>query len=281
MNTNEKLNRAESSRINGSKSNGPRTEAGKERSSQNRTTHGMYSARVVLRNESQETYEGLEAAFVQLFQPRDAYEVSCLTDMIVARWRIRRLRTADTANIELAIEDARVTLHGSYNNLTPAHELALAYRSMPQSNSSANLLRLEDQQQRLYDRSYRALARHRGKNTALPSGAAIAEAESSLPPDNFVACNPFETNRDTQNDELEPESPPDPAPLSRTTAPAPGATDSKDEQASVNPDMVDRSGNHVMQAIYEAIDATRPELRWQVEQALKTYKARIIASKAA
>jgi hypothetical protein len=262
MNTTEKLTKAESSRINGSKSNGPTSEAGKERSSQNRTTHGIYSSRVVLRTESQETYNKLEAALMSLFQPRDAYEMICLNDMIVARWRIRRLRATDSANLELAIEDARATLHSTYQNLTPAHELALAYRSMPQVNSSANLLRLEDQQQRLYDRSYRSLARHRGKNTALPSIAAIAEAESALPPDSFTPFNPFETNADTRNHGLEPETSPDPPRVSRAASPK------QDEY-------------EVIQTIYDALDETDPQLRLQVAEALLEHMARKKTPKAA
>jgi hypothetical protein len=261
MNTNEKLTKSESSRINGSKSNGPTSEAGKQRSSQNRTTHGIYSSRVVLRSESQETYNELEAAFINLFQPRDAHEMLCLTDMIVARWRIRRLRVTDTASIELAMEDARATLHSTYQNLTPAHELALAYRCMPQSNSSGNLLRLEDQQQRVYDRSYRSLARHRGKNSALPSATAIAEAETALPPDNFAPFNPFETNTDTQNRGYEPEPRPDPPPPIRAASPEP----------TYNQSAVYQTEYEMMKPIYEALDETDPQLRCEVEQALKRY----------
>jgi hypothetical protein len=274
MDTNERLTTAESPRINGSKSNGPCTEAGKEHSSQNRTIHGIYSTRVVLRNESQDTYNELEAMFIELFQPRDAYEVSCLTDMIVARWRIRRLRTADTANIELAMEDARATLHSAYNNLTPAHELALAYRSMPHASSSANLLRLEDQQQRLYDRSYRALVRHRGRNTAFPSSAAVAGAEAGLPPDNLVSSNLFETKTDIQNCGLEPETQSDPPPVSRVASsePEPGKSAADGQQR--DPDRIYKDQYDALQPILEALDGCHPELRRQVARALLKHKAR-------
>jgi hypothetical protein len=271
MNTNEKPSKSESSRINGSKSNGPTSEAGKQRSSQNRTSHGIYSSRVVLRTESQETYNELEAALLNLFQPRDAYEVLCLNDMVVARWRIRRLRATDTANIELAVEDARATLHSTYQNLTPAHELALAYRAMPQTNSSANLLRLEDQQQRVYDRSYRALARHRGRNSALPSAPAIAEVECALPPDNFPPFNPFETNTDTQNRGYEPEMPPDQPPPTRAASPEPTRNQTVTCQAE----------DDMMKPIYDALDETDPQLRCEVEQALKRYRDKNKTPKAA
>jgi hypothetical protein len=281
MNTNKKPTKAESSRINGSKSNGPTSEAGKERSSQNRTTHGIYSSRVVLTTESQDTYNELEAALIRLFQPADAYETICLTDMIVARWRIRRLRATDTANIELAMEDARATLHSTYQNLTPAHELALAYRSMPQANNIANFLRLEDQQQRLYDRSYRSLARHRGKNTALPSLAAIAEAESALPPDNFTRFNPFETNIDTQNQEYEPETPPDRAPLARAASPEPKSSKSKPDDRPRNPNMVYQDEYDMMKPIYDALDEVDPELRLRVADALLQCRAKNKTPKAA
>jgi hypothetical protein len=247
------------------------TETGQQPPAQNRPKRAAYSAGVVLPNESPDIFNELQALFTNLFQPRDAHEMLCLSDMVIARWRIRRLRAAETANMELAMEDARATLHSGYRNLTPAHELALAYRSMTQSNNGNSLLRLEDQQQRVYDRSYRALVRHRGRNSALPSASAIAVAEDALPADNFVAFNPFETKIDTQNCGLEPEMPADePAPLTRASPPEP-LTANKDYQDEYK----------LMQPVFAALDEVDPQLRSRVAQALQAYKARDRTPKAA
>ena len=51
------MTKTESSRINGARSQGPKTEEGKRRSSLNAVTHGLLSNGVVLQHESQETFD--------------------------------------------------------------------------------------------------------------------------------------------------------------------------------------------------------------------------------
>lgn len=93
----------QASRQNGAKSNGPTSEAGKQRSSQNATKHGLFSNRVVLANESQEIYDGTLQRYIAEWRPAGQTESDLLVQMVNAMWRMRRLQ--DQAK---AIEDAEM-----------------------------------------------------------------------------------------------------------------------------------------------------------------------------
>jgi len=195
---------------------------GKQKSCLNRTTHGMRSSRVVLSNECQDTYNDLSARFFGLFSPKDIFEHELVSNMINARWRIRRLEAAASANLDLAMEEARPQFEAKYENLDATHEHALAYRAIAQSNGNTDIMgRHEDRQHRLFERSYRLLARHRGKHAALPTNEALLQAESELPPDNLPpknALNSLETDTDIRNRALDPEIPPKPAVIVKVKA---------------------------------------------------------------
>jgi len=209
-NSSKKRSRAESSRINGAKSHGPVTAEGKQRSCLNRTTHGMRSSRVLLHNECQDTYNNLAELFFKLFSPKDIFEHELVSNMINARWRIRRLEAASAANLDLAMEEARPDFEKKYGNIDATHEHALAYRAIAQSSGNNDIMgRHEDRQHRLFDRSYRLLARHRGKQSALPSNEDLLRAESELPPDNLppeTASTPLKKQPDIENQSFKPEN---------------------------------------------------------------------------
>src|SRR5688572_27513498 len=96
----------ESARINGALSNGPKTEEGKARSSQNSLKHGLNSDRiVVLSNEKQEDYDALRASFLKRFDPRDEVELELVDEMVGARWRLRRIRTMETEAMDMRMEE--------------------------------------------------------------------------------------------------------------------------------------------------------------------------------
>src|SRR5580658_6344985 len=81
----------QASRANGRKSHGPVTPAGRLASSRNAMTHGMLSATIVLKGESQDRFCALLAALIEEFQPRTPFEESLIQNMAVARWRQMRI----------------------------------------------------------------------------------------------------------------------------------------------------------------------------------------------
>ena len=177
-NSDQKFSRAESSRINGAKSNGPVTPEGKQRSSYNRTTHGMRSTRIVLQNESQETYNDLRDLFFHLFDPRDIFKHECVSNMANARWRIRRLEAADTANLNLAMEESRLGFEQKYENLESTHEHALAYRAIAQTTGSSDII-----------------ARHEDRSTASSSAPIASSASIAASPAPSLAPRLFSMRR--------------------------------------------------------------------------------------
>ncbi|MBL8177066.1 MAG: hypothetical protein JNK48_20500 [Bryobacterales bacterium] len=169
--------RSEQSRINGSRSQGPVTDAGRARSALNRTTHGMYSSRVVLENESLDIFNLLAAAYHGLFEPRDQFETDLVENMVNARWRIRRLEAVHSAELNLTTAQHRVDVKYKFGPVDPATQTALAYRA-----GAKNIDVLEEhleRQHRIFLRSYRALRTYRKGD--LPPQDKLAAAESALP----------------------------------------------------------------------------------------------------
>ena len=73
-------------RANAQKSTGPTSAAGLEKSSQNRRTHGLCGEFVVLANESQEMFDELFAAFLEVEQPANPIEHELVLRMAQQRW---------------------------------------------------------------------------------------------------------------------------------------------------------------------------------------------------
>ncbi|MFN0167601.1 MAG: hypothetical protein ACKV22_14320, partial [Bryobacteraceae bacterium] len=59
-------------RANARKSTGPKTPAGKVRSSQNALRHGLASRQIVLNTEDEAAFQALYAEFLDEYQPSDA-----------------------------------------------------------------------------------------------------------------------------------------------------------------------------------------------------------------
>lgn len=82
-------------RLNGALSRGPITEAGKRRSSQNGTIHGLYSKQVVLPNESAGDFEALVQGYIGALHPRSRFELELVREMAVSSWRKQRIWTIE------------------------------------------------------------------------------------------------------------------------------------------------------------------------------------------
>jgi len=91
-------------RINAESCTGPKTGAGKERSSQNALKHGLFSRRVVLPHESQDEYEGRLAELTAHYQPVGVQEATIVREIADNRWKLERAR-----RIEQQMTESRVT----------------------------------------------------------------------------------------------------------------------------------------------------------------------------
>ena len=93
---------------NAKKSTGPKTVAGKQRSSMNAMTHGIFAQIPIFPGENRENLTALADAINQAYKPQDAMEMILVERIIVASYRQIRLREAEAAFIKISMSDERL-----------------------------------------------------------------------------------------------------------------------------------------------------------------------------
>jgi hypothetical protein len=170
----------DSARANGAKSHGPKTEAGRKISSQNAVTHGLYAKGVVLAAESREQYQEMLDTYLQQFQPEGPIEHDLVEEMVVAKWRQRRLWAieADLLEDQMILQKAKLDADDTdYDAITP---LSFAYDAL--SNSTLSFLtRNESRLERAYNRALKALLDLQRLRQSPPKSK-YAETNPSKPP---------------------------------------------------------------------------------------------------
>ena len=98
------------SRANGARSRGPTTEAGKARSAQNGTRHGLRGGPfALLSGEDRDQFAALHAAVTSDWGPRDAYEHRWVMELVICMWRQDRLRALELATLTAAATESPPT----------------------------------------------------------------------------------------------------------------------------------------------------------------------------
>ena len=90
------LTKSESARINGAKSHGPKTDAGRKRSSQNALKHGLTAQTLVLPTEDPAEFDQLLSSYLDQFRPDGPAESDLVHEMVAAQWRLQRLAIIET-----------------------------------------------------------------------------------------------------------------------------------------------------------------------------------------
>ena len=85
------VDRTAINRANSQRSTGPRTEAGKQRSSQNALRHGLTAASPVLPSEDRAAYEDHRRQFFEEYQPATPTETQLVQELIDTSWRLNRI----------------------------------------------------------------------------------------------------------------------------------------------------------------------------------------------
>jgi hypothetical protein len=93
---------------NAKKSTGPKTVEGKQRSSMNAMTHGIFAQIPILPGEDRENLTALADAITQTYKPQDAMEVILVERIIVASFRQIRLREVEAAHIKINMSEERL-----------------------------------------------------------------------------------------------------------------------------------------------------------------------------
>ena len=147
-------NKAQAARSNGAKSQGPITEAGKAKSSQNSLKHGLSGSRVVLEHESQSDYDDLERSLINRFKPADTIERDLVQERAANRWRLRRIEEMESAVLTKAIHQQMEALGPDADR---RQAQALAYAEVAESKSLRTLSRYSGQLRRAYEKAWKEL----------------------------------------------------------------------------------------------------------------------------
>ena len=148
-------NRAAINSANAKHSTGPRTEAGKQRSSLNAWRHGLTGQVVVLPSEDQTAYQRHLKRFVDLFLPKGVLEEELVQTLVDCRWRLNRIAALEHNFVTLAAEEQLDSIHT--NEPLAAHALAQAKAVYQHQRSLANVAIYEQRIARLFDRTLKQL----------------------------------------------------------------------------------------------------------------------------
>lgn len=105
-------------RRNAQRSTGPKTPAGKARSSKNVLTHGFTARQLVLSIEDAAAFEQLKQSLFDELQPSTPTQVLLTERIVAAAWRIARLRSATTNVLERDIQYKRERTEEYQDDLT-------------------------------------------------------------------------------------------------------------------------------------------------------------------
>ena len=147
--------RAAINRPNSEHSTGPRTAAGKQRSSLNALRHGLTGHVVVLPTEDLAAYESHLKRFIDQFQPKGALEDQLVQSLGDTTWRLNRVPAIEATFLSLAAEDHLDSIRT--NEPRAASALALAQAFHQQSRALANISIYEQRLARLFDRTLKQL----------------------------------------------------------------------------------------------------------------------------
>src|SRR5260370_23536310 len=121
------------SRLNGAKSHGPITIAGREKSSQNALKHGGASARgLLLPCESRDEFQELYNTYLATFKPEGPEETTLVGEMAAARWRTSRFDEVET---EL-IDDEMTLQEPNQVGVPTGKRIARAFRELAEQPAS-------------------------------------------------------------------------------------------------------------------------------------------------
>ena len=98
------LKQIQANRRNAENSTGPRSEAGKQRSSRNAVRHGLTAETVIEPLEDAEDYAAFEESVAAGFDPETAVERELILRLASLLWRLRRATSIETALFQMKIE---------------------------------------------------------------------------------------------------------------------------------------------------------------------------------
>jgi hypothetical protein len=148
-------NGAAANQTNAQKSTGPRTAAGKQRSSLNALRHGLTGHVVVLPTEDLAAYQRHLQRFVDLFQPKGALEEQLVQSLSDTIWRLNRVPATEATYLTLISEDQIRAIRTNEPRAASAVSLSQVFHLRAQSLTNVSLY--EQRLARFFDRTLKQL----------------------------------------------------------------------------------------------------------------------------
>ena len=157
------LTKAESARINGAKSRGPKTPQGRATVSMNAFSHGLTAKTLILQNESPERFMEMLNAYLDFLQPTNQIEIDLISDMVAARWRLRRIWRFETAMLDIEMDSQAPDFEKRFEKYDEDMRGGAAFSALSdKSKGLSTALRYDIHLSRTYRRSLQELYRLRG-----------------------------------------------------------------------------------------------------------------------
>jgi len=129
----KKAAKKSTARINGRKSTGPKTQAGRDRISRSNTKHGVCTRRLnplILPNEDIDKLNEITLAYYEHIRPANAAEAALVDLLVASIWRGARLIAYEAELITDKAEDLQPTLAGTYESISSTRLFALAFEAI-------------------------------------------------------------------------------------------------------------------------------------------------------
>ena len=151
----------DANRRNAAKSHGPKTPEGRAAVRLNALKHGFTAAEIVLPTvEEQIDFEQFRAAFEEEHQPVGPTEEVLVEDIVIARWRLNRIRKMEPGFFAMSLQDLNRRVKEQYANLDAQAHLALIVRDDAQSsNTLGKMSRYEGRFERTFYKALKELQR--------------------------------------------------------------------------------------------------------------------------
>src|SRR5688572_24380322 len=171
------------------RSGGPRTEAGKARSSQNARKHGLLTEKIfILQTEDPAEWQKLQDTWIAKLDPKDDLELLAVNRIAFAQWRMHRLWAIETAAIDKEMDDQFPAYEAKYgeNGGDGFLRTLLGFEAFAAKEHGAGLMhRYQAHIERCYARAFKSFMDLRDKtkfpNEPVASDFAIDVVESQTP----------------------------------------------------------------------------------------------------
>ena len=135
------IHRAAINKANAQKSTGPRTAAGKQRSSLNALRHGLTGQTIVLPSEDLAAYQRHSQSFLAEYQPKGATETQLVQSLLDTAWQVNRAAAVETNLFSLGITESEDRIRASHPEAETALAMALAYREHNRAFANISIYR--------------------------------------------------------------------------------------------------------------------------------------------